>query len=378
MNLHLFFDVYIEDAPLGVYLRGDRRRFEIDHRIRTAALAYGFQTKFDITRYTLDSYVDIPWSSATIRIECGNPEYEAIYSDLALKFPAASIVRHRSDTAKKYFDALNQLPLSGDSWIFFSPNNDHPFLNHHDRLAHVLADADDAAVRTGADIVSIPYSHFTESMNTFRPTHHDWGIYGGVFPKFLYETEHSYVVQSNKLLLDSLHIYRLADLKWMFGQSQKTGRVIRPEDTEFYLTDVKSHVLVLPKFEFCRHYDGYSHIADKVPPLFIPPGYFEKNIRIRYGYDERRKGYIHINPTAHHFSFQDPGGADLKILRDDIPRFWKDRISELDINPDYVDPSRDQLSYYLDLQNPWRGTPKIVELLRSLRKRTKYRLRGHS
>jgi len=276
MNLHLFFDVYIEDAPLGVYLRGDRRRFEIDHRIRTAAPAYGFQTKFDITRYTLDSYVDIPWSSATIRIECGNPEYEGIYSDLALKFPAASIVRHRSDTAEKYFDALNQLPLSGNSWIFFSPNNDHPFLNHHDQLAHVLTDADNAAVRTGADVVSIPYSHFTESMNTFRPTHHDWGIYGGVFPKFLYETEHSYVIQSNKLLLDSLHIYRLDDLKWMFGQSRNTGRVIRPEDTEFYLTDAKSHVMVLPKFEFCRHYDGYSHIADKVPPLFIPPGYFEK------------------------------------------------------------------------------------------------------
>ena len=278
VNLHLFFDVYIEDAPLGVYLRGDRKRFEIDRRIRTNASNYRFQSKYNITRYTLDSYKHIPWASETIRIECGNPVFEEIYDEIRLKFPKAAIEKKRSDTAKKYFHALNNIELAEESWIFFSPNNDHPFLDHHDKIKQVLVDADEAAQRTGADIVSIPYSHFTESMNFFLPTHHDWGAYGGIFPKLLYETENSFVISLNKLLLDSLHIYRLKDLKWIFGSSKKTDRVIRPEDTEFYLSNTKSHVMVIPKFELCRHYDGYLHISDKIPPLFIPNGFFENNV----------------------------------------------------------------------------------------------------
>ena len=52
-NVHLFFDVFIEDAPLGEYLRGDRKRFDLDKAIRRQNSSYRYQTKYDITRYTL-------------------------------------------------------------------------------------------------------------------------------------------------------------------------------------------------------------------------------------------------------------------------------------------------------------------------------------
>jgi hypothetical protein len=375
MNLHLFFDVYIEDAPLGTYLRGDRKRFDIDFQIRTATPTYAFQSKYDITRYTLDSYAEIPWSSATIRIECENPSHRNIYSELRKKFPTGSIKDNRSDSTEKYFNSLSKLDLPDDSWIFFSPNNDHPFYGDHKKLAAVLADADDATKRTQADIVSIPYSHFTECMNMFSPFHHEWGAYGGVFPKLLYETKNSYIIKTNKLLLDSLHIYRLNDLKWIFGASKNTGRVIRPEDTEFYLSEIKSHVMVIPKFEFCRHYDGYSHITEKVPPLFIPKGYFEKNIRIRYGYNDIKADYVNINPSSNYFSFQNSSGSDLKIIMEDIPNFWKKRISEIDINPSYITPPSNKIAYYFDLKNPWRETSKHINLIRSIIKKLKYKIK---
>jgi len=196
----------------------------------------------------------------------------------------------------------------------------------------------------------------------------------------LYETEHSYIIELNKLLIDSVHIARLGDLKWIFGSSKKEGRVIRKEDTEFYLSEAKKQIVAIPKYEFCRHYDGCMHVAEKVPPLFILNGFFESNIKIRYGYDLPKEGYIHINPLAEKFSYQSSDGVDLKIVLKDIPQFWKTRISELDINPDFpVDLDRSGLPYYLDLVNPWRNSSITRNLIRSYRRYLRYRwkkLRG--
>jgi hypothetical protein len=380
MKLHLFFDIFIEDAPLGVYVRGDFSRFEREHLIRTAAPAYQYRTKLDITRYALASYQNIPWASQTIRIVCEQPEFQDVYKEAKVLFPNANIQNTRSDTAKKYYDALCGLDLPEDAWIFFCPNNDHPWINNHKYLPNVINDAQDAVTKLNPELISIVYSHFTESQNFLTPSHHEWGAYGEVYPKLLYETAHSYVVEMNKLLIDGIQILRLGDLKWIFGSSKKEGRVIRQEDTEFYLSEAKKQIVVIPKYEFCRHYDGYMHVAEKVPPLFIPHGFFESNIKIRYGYDLPKEGYIHINPLAEKFSYQSSDGTDLKIVLEDIPQFWKNRISELDINPDFpIDLDRSNLPYYLDLVNPWRNSSLARNLFRSYRRYLRYRwkkLRG--
>ena len=50
-------------------------------------------------------------------------------------------------------------------------------------------------------------------------------------------------------------------------------------------------IVIVPKSELCRHYDGYLHTysiindfikASTCPPLFIPNGFFEKKIKIAY------------------------------------------------------------------------------------------------
>jgi dTDP-glucose pyrophosphorylase len=374
LNLHLFFDVFIEDAPLGIYFRGDRKRFDEDYKIRSVANAYKFQTKLDITRYSLASYQAVPWASQTIRIVCEKPEFEGVYDEAKALFPNGNIQKTRSDTSQKYFKALSELDLDDDAWIFFCPNNDHPWINNLEYLSEVVKDANEAIEKLNPELITIGYSHFTESQNCFSPFQHEWGAYGNVYPKMLYETAHSYIVELNKLLIDSVHIARLGDLKWIFGDSKKEGRVIRQEDTEFYLTDAKKQIVVIPKYEFCRHYDGYMHVADKVPPLFIPDGFFESNIKIRYGYDEIKAGYVNINPLADKFSYQSLGGSDLKIVLADIPKFWHPRVSEWDVNPDFPkEIDRGLLPYYLDLVNPWRKSWVVHNLLRSYRSYLRYR-----
>ncbi len=377
MNLHLFFDVYVEDAPIGVYKRGDRRRFDKDYQIRSSSAAYRFQSKYDITRYTLASYQAIPWASATLRIVCENPAHEAIYGELGKQFPTGSIQRTRSDTTAKYHEALSMLEAEDDSWIFFSPNNDHAFINNLEKLPDVIRDADEAASKLKPDLISIPYSHHTELVNCIKPSQHEWGAYADVYLKLLYETPHSLVVKSNRMLLDSVHLFRKRDLCSLFKTSQAGGRVIRLEDTEHYLSNKQEHVLVIPKFEFCRHYDGYMHIDQKVPPLFIPNGFFESNIQIRYGYDKPEIGCVNINPLAEKFSYQSPDGADLKILLEDIPHFWQSRIGSLDLNPSFPKGlNRGDVPYYLDLENPWRDSSTLRNLFRCYRRYLRYLLRG--
>jgi hypothetical protein len=381
MNLHLWFDVFIEDAPLGVYLRGDRDRFDKDHRIRTAAPAYRFQTKYDISRYSLMSYRHVPWKSAVLRIECQNPAHEAIYDEMRAVFPNGDIQRSRSADAKTYFQAISDSGIPDDDWLFFMPNNDHPFLAKPELLAGVMRDADEAAARLKPGIITIAYSHFTETANFFRPSHHEWGAYGDVYPRLLYETPHAWVIRLDRMLLDSTHIYRAGDLKWIFGSTRKTGRLIRPEDTEFYLTQQRDHVMVVPKHELCRHYDGSKHLLDKVPPLFIPDGFFSSTMRVRYGHDTPREGWIHVNPRADRFSYQAPDGVDLKNVLEDLPAFWDGRIAELDVNPAFPKQlDRRTLPYYQDLENPWRSSLAIRNLVRSWRRylRHRWKSRRHS
>jgi hypothetical protein len=94
------------------------------------------------------------------------------------------------------------------------------------------------------------------------------------------------------------------------------------------------HYVVFPKFEICRHYDGYMHTAihqapytlnaKDIPPLFIPLGFFENNSHIKYGFSDYDDSAININPLVSHYSFEDGASkTDLKMSIDQIPYFWR-------------------------------------------------------
>ena len=276
---HLFFDVFIEDAIPGIYLRGHKKRFEEDFNIRTASDAYKFQTKADITRYSIDSYSYFDWESTTFRIECENKEHEKIYDEIQAKFPNAIIEKERSATAAEYCKSLQKSNIPNDGWVFFSPNNDHPIVGDGDLLKILIQDAEYAKSKYPNDLTTISFSHLTEALNMRDFSCHEWGSYGNVFSKVIRETAHSYTLKLNRLLLDSLHLYTKEDLLKIFCNCKKTTKVIRPEDTELYLNE-GDHLLIIPKAEICAHYDGYMHINQKVPPLFIPDGFFEEKQEI--------------------------------------------------------------------------------------------------
>lgn len=92
-----------------------------------------------------------------------------------------------------------------------------------------------------------------------------------------------------------------------------------------------------PTKELFRHYDGYNHVSidpGKCPRLTIPNNFFEKNMVIKYGFNDRDPFSININPFKELVTV-DPNGADYNHwLPDELPLFWKPYIKEIIINED--------------------------------------------
>ena len=94
--------------------------------------------------------------------------------------------------------------------------------------------------------------------------------------------------------------------------------------------------LIIPYKEQLRHFDGYLHQRidnNTCPSLNIPEGFFESNIKIRYGYSDYMEGWININPKFDNYKAYSLDGIDYKITLEDLPLVWKDKVADLDINP---------------------------------------------
>ena len=146
------------------------------------------------------------------------------------------------------------------------------------------------------------------------------------------------------------------------------SRVVRTECLGPFVDYKQSSIQIVPKTELCRHYDGYLHTysflkdyikASICPPLFIPDGFFEKDIKIKYGYDKYFEGYLNINPNKNNYIFENSNGTDVAINKNNLPFFWLDHIKSIDSNPSFtVLPTKDQL-LIRDIENPWRNYSRL-------------------
>ena len=349
-------------------MRGDKKRFEADRAIREKPSQYKYQKKLDITRYTLYSYSCVKWQSVTIRIYCENKADIWIYDEIKSLFPNANIERKRSDTGDAFKAALGRLVIPENDWVFFSTNNDHPMLVNPVELNNIISEVDvlERSTLAGKNL-AIPYSHFTEINNMDRPTSPLWGHYGGIFADCIFENNLFRVLKLNKLCLDSILILKYSYLKEIFETNFNTGRVTRTEDTSLYLTKTDNFYWVCPKTELCRHYDGYTKFLDKVPPLFIPIGFFEKSINLAIGETRTKPTDVLINQNARHYSYQaKEGGADLQCHPDDVPFFWQNHIAKANHTKSMDSFNKFDLPYYKMLVNPWDENSKLTNLALSL------------
>lgn len=348
----LYFDVYIIDSPLMSDTVKSIRY------IRNGNSIYKMSTKLDITKYTLSSYKIFPWSHVIIKFDVANEKDREPFLKYAQElFPDAKIIDHRSDNQKEYCKTIDDICKLDDEWIFFAPNNDHPMMvNDIEHINTILKKADE--YKKKYKFVSIIYTMFPEYN---RVNHTDF--YKDA--KILEDSDVALIsLKPNGFFISGLILHK-DFMKYLFcSKDLGNRRVTRIEDIQDI--KVKDQIVISPKKEICVHFDGHSNTyglpteiaPDRVPPLFIPSGFFNNNIKIVYGYPRYREGWININPSAKYYSFQNKKNkTDLKIGMNDIPLFWRDRISEVDINPkaDFIELNKRRDEYYETLKNPWNG-----------------------
>ena len=336
-NPILYIDTYLTDSklhaknPIFEEIFDELSQFRVDNK------NYKEHKKVEIFKYTLLSYSAVNWKKIYINFECENESDSDSVKDFALNlFPNAVIRTKRSSTAKLFYDNLSKIEAEEDSWVFFSPNNDHPIIsNKKIDFNEIITKAEiiftENIHMNGFKVIeSIAFSHYHEMMNSIKLTDPLYG-YNNRFNKLIYEDANSILLDLSAPMLDSLYIYRLRDILDLFSAEADDidKRIVRLEDLKIYMSNsgLKQYVFAM-KYEICRHYDAYNHTRNytknyidflKCPPLFIPNNIFggrielgyNQNIEIEDGMREGGKNFNHL------FLQSDP-----------IPYFWHNYLSK--------------------------------------------------
>ena len=286
-------------------------------------------SNFDIFKYSLCSMSGIyNWSKVIINIELDavyenrRDELEKLIRD---EFRGKNLILNwsRNYYQKQWKETYD---LLDDDLIWFYCNHDHIFIDNDYKYLSSLVDI----MRNYEEDVSLAFSHWPECIRTASS--------GGSSPPFdsrTYSVSDSHIRVKNNCF-DSIQIIKKSLYKkWWFEGEFGHVKLPRPDYFGVGLAELKPvplHDVIIPLKELCRHFDGYYHcspaISNKVcPSLEIPNGFFENNIRVEYGPKTDDRPAVNLDPKNEYYLADDNSGTDYKWNLDDIPLFWKNRIT---------------------------------------------------
>jgi hypothetical protein len=289
----------------------------------------------DIFKYSLASLaIAYPWSKVILKIQLEGSyleqkdELEKYIKDEFNNFNL--ILEWKRNEYQQ--DWIESYKLLDNDLIWFCCNHDHVFVDSSTNYLKQLVD--ELKTKEKYPLSAIGFSHFPEHIFLAKRGMH--------LPP---HDASSYKIEDNCLSVDStIHdsimiITKQVYYEWWCKYDLKGGFFPRPEShygiTIGWIEPMPILRYIIPLKEICRHFDGYGHSQisnETCPALIIPPGFFEKDIKIRYGYDDYKEGWININPKIHKYYAEDITGVDYRFELDSLPLFWKDKISVIDSN----------------------------------------------
>jgi len=314
--------------------------------------------KLEILKYSLASYaVAYPWKKVILNLEL-DPDYISLDKKQELKdfayneFKNTEIIySDRRNLLQQ--DWINTYKLLDDDIIFYQGNHDHIFI---DNSTSYLEELVELKSKYGKNL-TISTSHFPEAIRTAKCGYIDHHEPYPTNPSKDYKIESNHIYLTGRVL-DSLIIITKEIYKNWFVEDNweriqapkelfKSGQIelARTEGTGIMgLGEIKNILnssfidqkIVIPFKELFRHFDGYGHQKipnSSCPSLDIPPGFFERDIKIRYGYEDYKEGWVNINPKSENYRVFDKSGTDYKFTLENLPLVWLSRISFVDSNP---------------------------------------------
>lgn len=277
--------------------------------------------RFDIARYSFASFKPLePIVTKFIfnlEMADGHAHQQQEMEDwLVGLFPAEklSIHWHRCNNLAQWRELQAEVNEIDDPVIFPAGNEDHIFM---DSNALIMSLAQSAIIKIDDAAATFMTSHYPENI---RAAHYFKG-----------ENTAKGLVRYNIGNNDAIRVMKKEFFNWYIDQIKDPEMFIfRTEHWNSFI--LPKNLLYIPTKEQFRHFDGYAHVGigpDYAPPLEIPPGFFEKNITIKYGFDERDPDCVNINPCADTLYAADGKGTDYKWTLKDIPEFWNPYIKEI-------------------------------------------------
>lgn len=328
----LLFNVYITNTAGNQFFQHNRGNLPLHKKI-------------DVTKYSLASLaVTYPWTKAIINVEFDpnhtTQEVDEFEQFVRKEYDGIDLTysRQRCERQSEWQSLYAEFT---DDLILYLGNHDHVFIDSsNDHLQELI----DVAKSTYPSTATIAISHWPENIR--------WAQCGYIelnqvlpkepFKDYSVSNDHlhfktvsvdSIIVLTKQLYYDWFFTGSWGDLS--LPRTDGIGGASIPTIRQALRVPLPQQDIIVPLKEQFRHFDGYTHqLIDNntCPSISIPPGFFDHNIRIRYGYTDRKEGWVNLNPTLNYFAF-DITGADDRITLDDIPLFWKDRIAEIDVNP---------------------------------------------
>ena len=300
--------------------------YRLSHYDRAAWLPKS--DRMDIFKYCLASYATmLPLiSKCEFYIELA-PEFisrrdeleeyiKSLYPETKL-----SLNWHRHNYSHQWRTWCDNTITDDNEPIWFAGNDDHIFI---DSTLDVLSAGLDLLQNDQNPLSQLYYSHWPEQM---RLAYHQKGTLSD---------DKNYIVRDWRTF-DAITIMKGARWK-QYWFAQDWGNL------ELYRTDPLWHAgyeltgpVYVPTKELVRHYDGYSHVgklSNTTPPLIIPPGFFDNDIMIKFGYANRDNMYTNLNPTSEWLYTFSQCGTDYRWGLSDIPLFWQGRIKSIEIAED--------------------------------------------
>lgn len=381
--LTLLFNVFLTKKPR---YQGLEFQNEVDRYlqpIRESNSNYKERSKIEICAYALASIAEIKWDHAIINIEISDDYSEkekAWLMNYARElFPNSFISSIRAKTRDEYLNIFKKIKdINPNSYVLFIPNHDHIFMGNAANLLHKYTEILRSEEINSSMPVRLCYSNQLENILAIRGDSPIFGLYllGGVIKK---ETNDYLLVERDQYAWDSYYLSNISIIQSYFDASENQGYCPRGEDCYPYPFPKIRNLSVIPKVKLFEHFDGSHHVfgfktfkyysnkfSDRVPPLFIPNGFFENTIKLKVGDSPYDRNYVNIGHKSDYiFINGNINGLDIKAQYVNIPLFWEKRISAIKIISKKTERILGLHHKNVEAENPYFDFPKQLILRRN-------------
>jgi hypothetical protein len=231
-------------------------------------------SRYEIFKYTLNSYKDIPFSELYFFILLDD-EFIHLKEDLT-QFIIKTFPQKINITFDRYYKQIQWVPFirtlrekHGDELVWFTQNDDHVFVDFN---LDILQEGIELLKREPNPHKSLYFSHWPEQIK--------------LCGKYKNQTRIQNYVKYDLSLLDSIQIFGLSFLYDIFVNYTWKQDHVRIDSILNELTNTPAEdnplrqTIYVPLREMCRHFDGYDHVGmnpNDCGPLVLPKNTFYYN-----------------------------------------------------------------------------------------------------